>query len=194
MPFCLRVPRIALTTPMATCSQTVGGITRGIPRANVAFIYDYKGRRMFKSVSNWTGSTWSRISVTKYLYSNWNLIADYTCDPSTATITGLAHSYLWGLDLSGKIHGAGGVGGLLAMFDAASGSYEYPVYDANGNIHGLTDRTTGQVTAAYEYGAFGETLRSNGTFAQANPFRFSSKFTDNETDLVYYGRRYYNPT
>jgi RHS repeat-associated protein len=27
---------------------------------------------------------------------------------------------------------------------------------------------------------------------KANPFRFSTKYQDDETDLLYYGRRYYN--
>jgi RHS repeat-associated protein len=30
--------------------------------------------------------------------------------------------------------------------------------------------------------------------AEANPFRFSTKFTDHETDLLYYGYRFYNPS
>ncbi len=30
--------------------------------------------------------------------------------------------------------------------------------------------------------------------AKANPFRFSTKFQDSETDLLYYGFRYYNPS
>ena len=29
--------------------------------------------------------------------------------------------------------------------------------------------------------------------ALANPFRFSTKFTDDESGLLYYGYRYYNP-
>jgi RHS repeat-associated protein len=165
----------------------------GVPLVSTTFIYDYRGRRIFKGVKNWTGSAWTRIAVTYYLYSNWNLIAEYSANPTTAAITGLAHSYLWGLDLSGTTHGSGGVGGLLAMYDAASGDYELPIHDANGNVHGLTDRTSGQLTAEYEYSPFGQTLRSNGTFSQANPFRFSTKYTDNETDLINYGRRHYNP-
>ena len=41
-------------------------------------------------------------------------------------------------------------------------------------------------------GPFGELLRATGTMAKANPFRFSTKYQDDETDLVYYGYRYYN--
>ena len=47
-------------------------------------------------------------------------------------------------------------------------------------------------SATYEYGPFGELLRSTGPLADSNPFRFSTKFTDEETGLVYYGFRYYD--
>jgi len=30
--------------------------------------------------------------------------------------------------------------------------------------------------------------------AKGNPFRFSSKYQDDETDLLYYGLRYYSPS
>ena len=45
-----------------------------------------------------------------------------------------------------------------------------------------------------EYGPFGELLRAPGPVAKANPFRFSTKYQDDETDLLYYGYRYYNPS
>jgi RHS repeat-associated protein len=43
-------------------------------------------------------------------------------------------------------------------------------------------------------GPFGEVLRATGPMAAANPFRFSSKFQDDETRLLYYGYRYYDPS
>ena len=43
-------------------------------------------------------------------------------------------------------------------------------------------------------GPFGEVIRATGPMAKANPFRFSTKFQDVETDLFYYGNRYYNPS
>ena len=46
--------------------------------------------------------------------------------------------------------------------------------------------------ATYEYGPFGEVIRATGPMAKANPFRFSTKYQDEETDLLYYGYRYYN--
>jgi RHS repeat-associated protein len=49
-----------------------------------------------------------------------------------------------------------------------------------------------QRTTHYTYGPFGELLRATGPMAKANPFRFSTKYQDDESDLVYYGERYYN--
>jgi len=40
-------------------------------------------------------------------------------------------------------------------------------------------------------GPFGEPLRATGALAKVNPFRFSTKYEDNETGLLYYGYRYY---
>jgi RHS repeat-associated protein len=48
--------------------------------------------------------------------------------------------------------------------------------------------------ANYEYGPFGEVIRATGPMAKANPIRFSTKYQDNESDLVYYGYRYYDPS
>jgi RHS repeat-associated protein len=99
---------------------------------------------------------------------------------------------VWGADLSGTAQGAGGVGGLLLRESSANGASYYH-YDGNGNVTALTS-TTGTVQAAYTYGPFGETLRAAGPLAQANPWRFSTKYQDDETGLLYYGYRFYNPT
>jgi RHS repeat-associated protein len=106
----------------------------------------------------------------------------------------LIRSYFWGQDLSGSLQGAGGVGGLIAETTTGTnaGAYMYH-YDANGNILGLTD-TQGNPAAAYEYGPFGEAIRVSGSMAAQNPFQFSTKYTDSETGLNYYGYRYYNPS
>jgi RHS repeat-associated protein len=68
-----------------------------------------------------------------------------------------------------------------------------PAWDANGNIIALINAADKTVAARYEYGVFGELLRASGPMAQKNPLRFSTKFQDNETGLLYYGYRYYNP-
>jgi RHS repeat-associated protein len=47
--------------------------------------------------------------------------------------------------------------------------------------------------AHYEYGPFGEPIRVSGPAAALNPFRFSTKRTDNTTDLVLYEYRVCSP-
>src|SRR5205823_11352443 len=50
------------------------------------------------------------------------------------------------------------------------------------------------VSARYDYGPFGQLLRISGEpVALDNPFRFSTKYTDDLTDLLYYGLRYLRP-
>ena len=124
----------------------------------------------------------------KFLYDSWNVLAEL--DGSN----GLVNSYQWGLDLSGSLQGAGGVGGLVAI-KFGTGTPRFAACDGNGNVVALIDGGGGQIDGQYEYGPFGETIRSTGNYglATANPFRFSSKYTDNETDFLYYGYRYYNP-
>jgi len=65
-------------------------------------------------------------------------------------------------------------------------------HDGNGNVAGLFAASDGSNTARYEYGPFGEPLRSTGPLAGANPVRWSTKVTDDESGLVYYGFRYYS--
>lgn len=103
----------------------------------------------------------------------------------------------WGLDIARSMTDAGGVGALLQIADHASAKAYLPAYDGNGNITALFDADTAQngaCVATYEYSPYGEFLRTEGTYAKDNPFRFSTKFTDEETGLVYYDRRYYSPS
>ena len=99
------------------------------------------------------------------------------------TSNNVLRSYVWGLDLTYTLYGAGGTGGLLMVGDGAN-TYAAGT-DYNGNLTTLTDLSSGSIVAAYEYSAFGEILRETGSFATDNPFRFATHFTDKETGLVY---------
>jgi RHS repeat-associated protein len=104
-------------------------------------------------------------------------------------------TYIWGLDLSGSLQGAGGVGALLKVTDYTSGTTQHFVaYDGNGNVAALVDAGIGVITARYEYGPFGEPLRATGSMGKKKPLRLSTKYTDAESGMVYYGYRYYNPS
>jgi hypothetical protein len=156
----------------------------GAPRQKLEFKYDWLGRRISKIVYNWDSSSslWSPVSSLRFLYSGWNLIAVLNSD------LGLLTSFVWGTDLSGTFQGAGGVGGLLmANFQVQSASHTcFPAYDGNGNVAALVNADNGTVAAEYEYGPFAELVRATGPLASVNPIRFSTKFTDDETGLMYY--------
>ncbi len=149
------------------------------------FGYDYRARRITKKISTWTGSNYVAQSTNKFLYDDWNLVAEV--NNTNSVIRG----YAWGLDLSGTIQGAGGVGGLVAVNILTNGAH-FAAYDGNGNVRGLISTTNGTITGNYEYGPCGETIRAEGPAANSNPCRFSTKFTDDESDFLYYGYRYYN--
>ena len=169
-------------TAMTSLSSAPAGSKR-----KVDFAYDAKGRRIQKIVSTWNGSSYVAQSTNRFVYDGWNLIA--ILNPQSSIL----QSFTWGLDLSGSLQGAGGVGGLLAVNDAANGAHSC-AYDGNGNLAALVKATDGAMTANYEYGPFGEALRLTGAMAKANPFRFSTKYQDDETDLLYYGYRSYYPS
>lgn len=155
-------------------------------KRRLTFGYDYGGRRITKAVESWTGSSWTMTASNKFVYDGWNLLAELN-----ATNNAVIRSYVWGLDLSGSFQGAGGVGGLLAVTDAVNGTH-FVAHDGNGNVAALVNASDGTTSANYEYGPFGETLRATGLMASINPFRFSTKYQDNESDLLYYGYRYYS--
>ena len=95
-----------------------------------------------------------------------------------------------------ELAGGRGIGGLLMQEkDDAAGQTKTRLYtyEANGNVGQLVDGTTGAVVAHYDYDPFGTTLTASGTAANANPFRFSTKYTDDDTTLLYYGYRFYSP-
>ncbi len=158
----------------------------------LTFRYDHQGRRVAKTVEEYNDQLASMqvVSDERFSYDGWNLIAEFDIQPSSFT---LHTSYLWGQDLSGSMQGAGGVGGLLSVTknqEPGTPNF-YPTYDANGNVSEYLDET-GAVAAHYEYSPFGRIIASTGT-SDDFAFRFSTKYQDNETDLLYYGFRYYVP-
>ena len=157
------------------------------PRNSLKFTYDSQGRRIRKQVWPNADRSGTPTNDVSFLYDGWNLAAELN-----ATNHATLRWYMWGLDLSGSTEGAGGVGGLLkATFSVGQATNCFAIYDGNGNVAALTDADGTNLVAHYEYGPFGEPLRATGPMAKANPFRFSTKYQDDETDLLYYGHRYY---
>ncbi|MBL4770912.1 MAG: RHS repeat-associated core domain-containing protein [Planctomycetes bacterium] len=148
-------------------SATVAGTTS-------TYSYDYRGRRISKQVG--------ADPATRFIYEGWNVIAEYVSGT-------LDRSYTWGMDLSGSMQGAGGVGGLLAVHIGTENYF--PTYDGNGNVGEYLD-ASGAVAAHFEYDAFGnETVSTSSAGAPTFAHRFSTKPLDGETGLYYYGYRYF---
>ena len=164
-------------------SATAVAVSAGRPALTLSFQYDHVGRRVRKEVRN--GAT--LVSERRYLYDGWHVIAEL--DSAAA----IRRTFAWGLDLNGGVSSAGGVGGLLQIHDADAGKTLLPAFDGNGNVTTLLNADTGAIEASYEYSPFGELLRAAGPYAAANPLRFSTKWQDQETGLLYYGYRYYSP-
>lgn len=165
-----------------TASSGVG------PSVSLKFEYDWQGRRIHKQVWGNTGWSGGPTNDLKFIYDGWNLVGQFS---SSNTVV---QTFLWGTDLSATMQGAGGVGGLLAVKDAVQGAH-FAAFDGNGNVSALVKASDGTVSAQYEYGPFGELLRTTGSMAKVSPLRFSSKYQEAESDLVYYPPgRYYIPS
>lgn len=65
-----------------------------------------------------------------------------------------------------------------------------PIHDHRGSIVCLVAADQSGVIESYRYGAFGQELSSAQPLS---PWRFSSKRVDDETGLVFFGKRYYDP-
>jgi RHS repeat-associated protein len=156
------------------------------PQQRLQFEYDWQGRRIRKLVWNNTAGTNTPTVDARFVYDGWNLLAIVDAQGS------VVQSFVWGLDLSEAPQGAGGVGGLLGLNDASRG-FHFAAYDGNGNVTAVVKGTEGTVGANYEYGPFGEVIRSTGPMANANAMQFSTKFTDAECGMLYYGYRSFNP-
>ena len=156
-------------------------------KRKLEFGYDHQGRRIWSKISTNNGS-YVVSRNTRFVYDGWNLVAELN-----ATNNAPQRTYLWGNDLSGTLDGAGGIGGLVAIRDHGAGTYHFTCYDGNGNIMALVNAADQSVSAQYEYSPFGELIRATGPMAKSNPFRFSTKYWDEESGLVAFPERIYSP-
>ena len=172
-----------------TLVETRTNLQSATPRVRLTFVYDHQGRRIQKTVeSGYSGGAYLTTNATAFVWDGFNIFAEI-CD------AGYTNWYTYGLDLSGTLQGAGGVGGALVMTrdtDAATNTYLY-CFDGHGNVVNLADASDDSIAATYDYAPFGSLIRSTGTMAADNPVRWSTKHTDDETGLVMYELRAYNP-
>ena len=150
---------------------------------SLEFIYDYQGRLVQKTKQTRNKETggWQTDEILVFTYDGWNRIATTEVDASSSIINSSTFN-VWGLDLSGSMQGAGGVGGLLKEGNM------YPVYDANGNITQKLDNS-GVTLMTVVYDPFGNVI--SGTLV--GEYGFSTKPLVEDIEFYYYGFRYYDP-
>jgi RHS repeat-associated protein len=160
----------------------------------IDFVYDGLRRLRRALQFTWNGSAWTSQGETRYLYDGMLILQERNAG-HTPQVT-----YTRGLDLSGTIEGAGGIGGLLMRSHGySSGNWStHNAYhsDANGNVTALMN-SSGVSQASYKYNPYGGLISSSGTLAGANTMRFSSKpaifSTTGSWGFYYYGYRFYDP-
>jgi len=166
-------------------AETLSTLPSAVPRVKVEFAYDYMSRRVGKSVYNWISNDWALVETRANLFNGWDLIREKVIATQTTT-----NWYLHGLDLSGSLAGAGGIGGLLAA-QLGTNSVVYS-YDANGNVSELIN-SAGTVAAHYEYSPYGQVIVATGPMAEENETQFSTKPFERNIRKVLYEYRIYEP-
>jgi RHS repeat-associated protein len=134
------------------------------------FAYDGFRRRRIERDYTWSGGAWSLTNEVRLIYDG-ALIIQHRNASNFPTLT-----LTRGLDLSGSLQGAGGIGGLLAFIEPANSSAQHYFYhsDGSGNVTCLIN-TNQLVVGRYLYDPFGDTVASSGPKSAANPYQFSSK-------------------
>jgi len=155
------------------------------------FTYDGQMRRRIRQEFSWQGGQWVQTNEVFYVYDG-NLVLQERNVNNLPTTT-----YTRGQDMSGALHRAGGIKGVLSMTvntvpgPSSSNSYYYHS-DGAGNVTMMVNSSQ-YVVAKYLYDSFGNVLSAAGSMAQQNLYRFSSKEMHANSGLVYYLYRYYDP-
>lgn len=157
---------------------------------DLTFTYDAEGRRVAKHVITYQNGVQVAEKTVTFIWDGWDLLYERHQLPSGLTL--LERKYLWGPDLADGA--AGGAGGLLLIRETkgSATSEVIPLYDGTGHVVALTDINK-NLLASYGYGPFGEKISAEGPKANGNPWRWATKYLDEETGLYYFGHRYYDP-
>jgi RHS repeat-associated protein len=149
------------------------------------FVYDGLGRRRIERDYSWNSSAWLLTNETHYIYDGW-LVVQERNGANAVQVT-----YTRGLDLSGTLQYAGGIGGLLARTDGNGSTFYHA--DGAGNVTGLIDANE-NMAARYLYGPFGRVTAQWGALASSNAMQFSSMPRHANSGMSLYPFRAYDPS
>ena len=165
-----------------------GDLPAAVSRVKVECADDHQGRMVWKETKrrDAEAQSWEVETTANLLWDGYNIVQTLThSQPHTLT-----NAFVWGLDISGTLQGAGGVGGLLA--EVKDGSPYLAAYDANGNVTEYLS-ADGTLATHYEYSPFGEIVAQSGDLADSFTHRFSTKPWCAVTGLSEYEFRKYGP-
>ena len=152
----------------------------------IEFSYDYVGRRITKKVFVYEGTNFVLSTTLYFVYDRWNLVKEVNAKDHTS----VGKYFVWGMDLSQSLHGAGGVGGLIAS-SGEPFTHSY-LFDAGGNIAQLIADGSVIATNDFNYDPFGKIEKFGKNYTLENAYQFSSKYFDHEIDQLYFGYRSYS--
>lgn len=148
--------------------------TSGVPssrRAKETWTFDAEGRWVQRVVFNWSGGTYTALTTNKFVWDG-SVLMGVLADGFA-----LNASSMRGLDLSGTLFDAGGIGGVVVVNLRTNGVH-LCVDDGSGNIIALVGGDDGSTSGRYDYDPYGRTTRLNGAAATENFMRFSTQFAD----------------
>ena len=170
-------------------NQFVGVVVSNSPASSTqsGFVYDGLGRRRIRTEAIYGSGGWVTNQVVRYIYDGKRVLQERDGNNNELV------TYIRGLDLSGTLEGAGGIGGLIARTcPYPSYIYYYFHSDGNGNITAIMNGAQNLI-AQYRYDPFGNLISQFGSLAEANLYRFSTKEFHPASGLYYYGSRFYDP-
>ncbi len=124
-------------------------------------------------------------NTTRYIWAGWQIAGEL--DGSNKLI----RSYTHGVDISGTVGGAAGIGGLVGIHSyAAPVTNYYTRHDGKGNVTEVR-RYNGTTAASYGYYEFGGARYQTNTYMQ--PIRWQTRMRHPQSGLIYMIGRWYDP-
>ncbi len=177
--------------------------------------YDFNGNLIRQGSTHYTYDALDRLikvsgkTATTYCYDSFNRRLSKTQEAASLLESGkdkITTFFYQGQDETGACQegkivnlrligrGKGAEIGASVLLEIDQTPY-IPIHNHIGSIIRIVD-LKGCTVESYSYTAYGEETVTNykgSPCKPINPWRFSSKRTDEETGLVYFGRRYYSP-